>query len=191
MDLNVNRPVHGLDLQCVDSNPNVYMDSYIADLPSFGPQSKAVFLNRGSSDNVGDGNRGFQPTLPEQVNPTPLEIQAAMAKVAGIISACFRSASMSAVTEAINTLVRTLESANGHQAPESILGEAATPPGIEVQMGRSEGIPFRISQLIRDTHVQSTSVTEVDLQDPLELDFPDFDDLFMFGTPFDDDVVKN
>jgi hypothetical protein len=146
MDLNVDRPVHGLDLQCVDSNPNVYMDSYIADLPSFGPQSKAVILNRGSSGNVGDGST--RATLPEPDNPTPLEIQAAMAKVAGIISACFRSASASAVTEAINTLVWTLEAANGHRAPESILGALAASPGVEVQMGRSEGIPFRVSLLI-------------------------------------------
>jgi hypothetical protein len=51
-------------------------------------------------------------TLRERIHPTPMEIQVATAKVSGIISACFRSATLSAVAEAINTLVWTLETAN-------------------------------------------------------------------------------
>lgn len=142
MDLNVNRPVHGLDLQCVDSNPDAYMDSDIAQLPSFGPQGNAVFLNRGTSVTIGDGNRG---TVLDGSHPTPMEIQLAMEKVTAIISACFRSASPSAVTEAINTLVWTLEASTG---PESVLGAPATYPGIEAKMELSEGILFHQSLLI-------------------------------------------
>lgn len=148
MDLNVDRPVHGLDLQCVDSNPNVYMDLQIPHLPSFGPQSNSVFLNGGTSVPVGNNSRDIGPTVPEHYDPTPMEIQAAMAKVSGIISSCFTPASPSAVTEAINTLVRTLKSPDEHQAIESIVGTVATHPGIEVKMELSEGILFRLSSLI-------------------------------------------
>ena len=148
MDLNVDRPVHGLDLQCVDSNPNVYMDSHTAHLPSFGPQNKAVFLNEGDSVTVSDGDRDIRATLPEQCHPTPMEIQVAMAEVATIISACFRSATPSAVMEAINTLVWALETANGHQAPELIVGAVESSMGIEVKIKPSEGLLFCLRLLI-------------------------------------------
>ena len=111
LDSNLDRPVHGLDLLSVISDPNVTIDT--ARLLPLGQQTTGIPINSVLPlPAVQDFN--WQP--PELGLPTPTEIEAAAAGLEEILCGCFRNIDRSVTRGVINNFMNSLDKMNENQA---------------------------------------------------------------------------
>ena len=128
MDCNLDRPVHGLDLQSVVSDPNVTMYDAHAILPPMGIQSTTVAMPEMSSLSTG----GRTP-LPDKVFATSKSVQNAVANIKNILLDCYPFINLTVVDAAVGTLIDTLESEAGGKVEVEISERAEVEVKMEVR----------------------------------------------------------
>jgi hypothetical protein len=102
MDSNRRRPVHGLDLLSVRSDPNVTMNDSHGGFPHIGQQNTAVVITDRSP-------------LERTFVSTTKNLEETIAKVKKILEACYPSADSMVINEAVHTLFNTLEAVGDNE----------------------------------------------------------------------------
>ena len=114
LDSNLDRPVHGLDLLSVVSDPNVNIDADTAGLSPLGHQRTELSINLKSEISV--TTRDLDSRTPAHVLPTPLEVEAATAEAENILLSCFTHVDIFIIRAILSNLVSALDKENRNQA---------------------------------------------------------------------------
>lgn len=132
MDCNLDRPVHGLDLQSVVSDPNVTINDAHVTLSPMGPQNTTVVMAEMFSLSAG----GRTP-LPDKFVATPKNVQNTIASIKNILLDCYPFINLTVVDAAVGTLINTLETEAGSKV-ELIEVEISEKADAEVKMERND-----------------------------------------------------
>jgi hypothetical protein len=146
--LNINRPVHGLDLQSIVSDPNaiMYTEAPAMCLP-LGLQGTVLPLDEEQSNQPQQQSQSWGQPFPELQISAPLHIVTTAGQIEKLLSACFVFADPLAVKTAVRNLMDSFN-------PQSQLanGQCARAPALEYHHMSSVvdttfiGSSFEISQ---------------------------------------------
>ena len=129
MDCNLNRPVHGLDLQSVVSDPNVTMNDAHATVSPMGLQSTTLVLAEMSSLTTS----GRTSPLPDEFVATTKNVQNRIASIKNILLDCYPLINLAVVDAAVGTLINTLETEAGDKV-DLVEVEISERAEVEVKM---------------------------------------------------------
>ena len=105
MDMNRDRPVHGLDLLNADDTTAAPTEGH---LPHFGGEQREVIENNAALA-ASEGYDDWERRMGEQLHPTPFQIALAVAQFEVLASASFGLLDRRSIMEVVNKMVDDLE----------------------------------------------------------------------------------